>query len=76
VNIDYEKLFTLHYAYNAFGYESEIDDGTNYAITYWRPVRYRSAEHVQTFDCQAIKHVILLINPSTLRYRAANFEGK
>jgi RHS repeat-associated protein len=28
--------FTLHYAFNTYGYSQEIDDGTNYALVYWR----------------------------------------
>ncbi len=35
--------FTLHYAYNIFGYQMEIDDGTNYAIAYWK-ANQRDAE--------------------------------
>lgn len=28
--------FTLHYAFNAYGYTQEIDDGTDYTLVYWR----------------------------------------
>jgi RHS repeat-associated protein len=28
--------FTLHYAYNTWGYQNEIDDGGNFAIAYWK----------------------------------------